>query len=128
MANRERGEVSLSVGGETYTLVLNTNAMAAIEEAADATWDEFWPGVMKGRVRSIRLLLWGMAQKYHPKLTVSNVGDLIDGAGGLPGLVSIMTSAHEASSPEASDERELTPANPQKAQARKRARHGGGSI
>lgn len=128
MVNRERGEVSLTVGERTYTLVLNTNAMAAIEDhlstpLREVTWESFWERIAKGSVRAIRVLLWGMARKYHPELTVEAIGELVDSVGGLEGLTRVLHAAQGATTPDADDAATLAEANhdrPRTAQATRR--------
>jgi hypothetical protein len=134
MANGQRGEVSLTVSGRTYTLVLNTNAMAAIEThlstpAKDVTWDEFWPRVLRGSVRAICVLLWGMSRKHHPELTVDDVGELVDAVGGLPGLVSVVSAANTSATPDPEDLKATGVETPKGDSKRpQRARAGAASI
>lgn len=111
MANREKGEVALTVCGRTYTFVLNTNAMAAVEAkisnpGQELNWDYFWkrltdPG--RASVSDVKLLMWAMARKYHGDLSLDDVGDLIDEAGGMEGMHSVLTAANQASTPDAED-------------------------
>lgn len=126
MANREKGEVSLVVGETSYTLVLNTNAMAAIEEhlstpEREVTWDVFWARVMKGSVRAVIVLLWGMSRKFHPELTPEQVADILDESGGLLGLTRVLTAAAESLTPSPEDSKALAvngkSPRPRKAQA-----------
>jgi len=131
MANREKGEVALTVGGRDYTLVLNTNAMAAIEDhlstpSQDVTWDAFWKRVMRGSVRAVTVLLWGMCRKYHPEVTVDQVGEFVDELGGLPGLEQVLVSANVSSTPDPADVKDLRPKGGQTARPR-RARDTTGS-
>lgn len=87
MANRDKGEVSLSLGGTPYTLVLNMAAMIAAEELAETptsspTWDEIVARWGKGSAKAGRIVAWALLRKYHPKLTLEQAGELIDDAGG----------------------------------------------
>lgn len=137
-ANRENGEVDLTVDGTTYTLVLNTAAMVAIEDhctKADGqlvTWDAFWGRILKGSVTAVTTLLWGMLQKYHPELSYREAMELVDRAGGITGLTSILRAAQGAASPDPEDIKELGVERPSPAQgmretARRRRRGSGAS-
>lgn len=130
MANAQRGEVSLTVGERTYTLVLNLNAQAEIEAALsaatghDVTWDQFQQKLSSPKlvgVRDLRLLIWGMTRKHHSALTLSQVGDLIDEVG-LDRLTGVMTATGQAANPDPQDVEALglARARPRRAQARKR--------
>lgn len=123
MANREKGEIRLDAGGKTYRLVLNTNAMAAAETAIstperDVRWDEVWENSRQGSVRHLRALLFGLLQKWHPDLTTSDVGDLVDEIGGLGGLANVLTALAKAASPDPEDVKALPKPEAEKARPR----------
>jgi hypothetical protein len=79
MANAERGEVELSVGGRTYTLRLMANAQAEIESAGP--WSHFHEAVQElaaGSIAAARLILWGALREFQPKLTLVDAGNILD--------------------------------------------------
>jgi hypothetical protein len=130
MANREKGEVSLTIGEQTFTLVLNTNAQAAIEaelsriDGKDRNWDYFVARMMNEEIAGVRevvMLVWGMTRKYHRALTFDQVGDLIDEAGGSHGvLMRLWPDAVKAATPDPADVEALgltKSANPPKPRA-----------
>jgi hypothetical protein len=123
MANRERGEISLVADGRTYTLVLDTDAMVALEElfstpTHDATWDEIGAKVKRGSVRIVRALIWAMLQRHHSDVSLKEAGHLIDAAGGLVKLGRVLEMATKSMQPDPEDLEALgPPANPPKAQA-----------
>jgi len=85
MANREKGEVSLTLSGTTYTCKLGTQALIEAQEALSTparlvTLEEMQAGMLAGRVKFIQVMLWASLQKYHPGLTLEDVNDLLDGA------------------------------------------------
>lgn len=89
MANRERGELTLSAGGRTWTLRLTTNSCCELEAFADGrTSDDVVAGVNRGSFRDARLLLWMALRDRHPDIAtedpacLSAVGQIIDQAGG----------------------------------------------
>jgi len=123
MANREKGEIPLVVGGISYTFVLNTGAMIAAETEAsrlwkkDVCWDDLVVKLPRGGVQAFAIYMWAGLQKYHPTLTVDAVLEIIDECGGLNGLYdTFMKTAHESSLPDPADLAELPP--PPKAQTR----------
>lgn len=135
MANRERGEIRFAVGGKTYTLVLNTHAMATLEEhfstpENEVPWDVIWTRVLRGSVRTVRALFWAMLQQHHPNVTLEGAAALIDQAGGFEGLTHILHQAAGVSTPDPKDVKELgVPAGPRAAQGTKvRRGTGGGST
>lgn len=82
-ANKERGEIPLKVGDTTYVLKLTSNACCAMETASGRTFSQLLAGVANECLSDIRLMLWAMLQAHHPTLTLLDVGDLIDEAGGV---------------------------------------------
>lgn len=131
MANRERGEIRMTVDGQDYTLVLNTSVMAALEDhfstaQKEVVWEEIWARVLRGSVKTVRALIWAMLQPHHPQLTIEGVSALIDRAGGFEGLTHILQQAAKSSAPDPDDVKELgIPARPRPAQGT-RARRGTG--
>lgn len=88
MANREKGEVDLKVGPETYTICIDLNAMALVESHfstpdRDVTFYEVFGRLRTGGVRYIRAIIWAGLQKHHPGFSIEAVGSLIQKAGGL---------------------------------------------
>jgi hypothetical protein len=129
MANRERGEIRIEIAGKSYTLVLNTNGLIALQDAcstpkAITPIEDIYAAVMQGSLRHVRAFLWAALQKYHPQFSLVDVGDLIDQAGGITGMGEIMQRVQRASEPDAADARELAKpgagANPPKARVRRR--------
>lgn len=131
MANREKGEVDLQIGDETYTLSLDINAMVLVEThfstpTKEVTFYEAFAKLEKsGAVRYIRAILWAALQKHHPGLPIEAVGLLIQRAGGLNGFTNKLkvsiTEAGLATVPDKADLAELgvnaNGRNPQTAQA-----------
>ena len=107
-ANRERGEVSLVIGETSYRLKLSINGMIAAEDESEAfgdrcTWDQIASKAVNGDLRYLVLFVWALTRKCHDTLTRAQVGDLIDEAGGLPGLLEIIKRAIVTAAPDPSD-------------------------
>lgn len=128
MANRELGEVSLTVGEgtsseQTYTFRLNFNKMAELEDfvSQQVGREVFYPEIAqkasRGSLRHIRWLVLAMLQEHHPDITEQEVGALLLQAG----IEEVKKAAAEAMSPDARDVADVQPetangANPQTAQ------------
>lgn len=79
MANREKGEVAITIGGRAFTLCYSNNAIAELEQVAD----ESIIGLLSrwasgGRLSLLRLMLWGGLRKFHPDLSLIDVGNMLD--------------------------------------------------
>lgn len=123
-ANRERGEVSIEINGVAYTLVLNTNACVTLEDlfstpTREMLFHEVLGKVAAGSMRYIRGFLWAALHTHHPALSVADVGDLLDAAGGIEAFAQQLATLTGSAVPEKEDLRTLTAGrkgNPPKAQ------------
>jgi hypothetical protein len=79
MTNPQRGEVQLNAGKNAYTLVFNTNAICALENALDAGIGEIMPRM--GRLSVMRAMLWAGLLEHHKIATPEEVGAIVDEAG-----------------------------------------------
>jgi hypothetical protein len=71
MANKERGEVAVQIGQQSYTLCFSTNAIAEIEQVGDASIMVLMAQyVTEGRAATTRLMLWGALRKFHPEISL----------------------------------------------------------
>lgn len=83
-ANKERGEIAIVVGAETYILKLTSNAMCEMEAASGRTVVQLMAtlqGGAGGNLTDTRWWLWGMLRAHHPQLSILDVGDLMDALG-----------------------------------------------
>lgn len=85
MANREKGESTLTVDGTDYTLRLSINALCEIEDAESTaekrvTFQELVPRMARGELTAIRRLLWGALREHHPTMSLKAAGDLMQRA------------------------------------------------
>jgi hypothetical protein len=108
MANREKGEVSLTVSGTAYVLALNIDAMIAAEEMAstptrEMPWDDIVRRYSAGSAKYFRIFIWAMFRKHHPDMTLEKTSAFIDAAGGVEGLAKVMQAAATAGSPDPVD-------------------------
>lgn len=134
MANLEKGEVDIDLGGRTYTLVLNVNAMCELETLMSSplrrvTFQDVLIGVKNQSVVSMRALLWASLRQYHKDVTVEGAGALMDGDGGLGSFSKKFADLVFAATPAKSDLETLgVKPNPRKAQRKRRAGTGTSST
>lgn len=79
MANAERGEVSVETGDGAITLVLDFNALCALEDAAGVSVDEM--DFAKPSLSLMRRIMWAAMQRHHPGTSEAEAGDAIDAIG-----------------------------------------------
>jgi hypothetical protein len=134
MANREKGEIGLTINGKSYTFVMNTNALVKLQAVLTekgqpiATMEAIYAALHQQSVAHMRAFFWAGLQKYHPDVTVESAGDLMDDAGGFFGVTDLINEAKRASDPDPADVAELSEgANPPKARARK-SKRGTGDV
>lgn len=102
MANKQRGQIAATFKGESINLVLSTNSICELEDAADQPIDEFLEKLQPGakvRMRDLRLMFWALMLDERPAATIKDAGALIDGLRGDHDR--IMTQAIMAAFPDA---------------------------
>lgn len=123
MANREKGEVALTINGQQYTLAPGLNALVAAEGAMsvirgkDVSSVEIISAVQSGNLTAFRALFWGMLRKYHSGVTIEQAGELVDAFGGMDLLNSALEDALLHTQPDRRDVEALgvTKSNPRRA-------------
>lgn len=104
MANKVRGQIPADFEGEKINLILSTNSICELEDAADlpidAFLEKFQPGA-KVRMKDLRLMFWALMLDERPKATIKDAGALIDELRGDHDR--IMTEAILAAFPDASE-------------------------
>lgn len=78
MANKTKGEVSLSHQGASYTLAFDFNALAEFEDVAGVENALAVLQNPKGMgVRHTRALFWCGLKAHHPDLTLIEAGEIL---------------------------------------------------
>lgn len=99
MGNPLRGETPLQAGDQSYTLLLDINALAALEEQLGMMMDMILAQYQVGTsVRLVRALIWAGLQAKHP-CSIEEAGAIV-GAAGLPAAKAAVETALVASLPE----------------------------
>ena len=130
MANKQRGEIPLTIDGRDYTLYLGTNALELLEEhfsvnGTEVGWQDIVGRVLKGNsLRYLRAFIWAALQKHHPGTTLAQAGDLIDAGGGISGFAQLVSTATGIALPTTDDLKALgiDPERPPTAQKTRRKR------
>lgn len=102
MANKVRGQIAADFDGGKINLLLSTNAICELEEAANRPIGEILDEVgdpKRVRLRTVRLVFWAMMLDEKPDATPADAGRLIDGLRGSHDRV--MTDAILAAFPDA---------------------------
>jgi hypothetical protein len=115
MANRQRGEVALTVGDRAYTMRLTTAAMAEFEDACNASGKREWIAfpecvnrAFQGSPKYMPLFIWACLLDKQPKITLADVHALVEEAGGLRFLVDKAAEAFTATAADPEDARPQT--------------------
>lgn len=133
MANKQRGEIPLSVDGKDYVLFLGTNALELLEEhfsaleKRDVGWQEVIGRVLAGRsIRYMKAFVWAALQEHQPGMTLQDAGRLIDKSGGIESFAKQIAAAAGVALPTEADLKALgIPTDrPQTAQETARRRRG----
>lgn len=113
MANRERGDIALTVGGRTYCLRITTDAMCQLEdllsarEGAPVSFFEFLRRLEGFRVTEVRQFLWAALLYENPKATLADATALIDDVGGPIELLNEIKALAGTAEPDAGDKEVL---------------------
>lgn len=65
MANRERGELALTVEGVEYTLRPTFDALCELETKVNAPFDDVMKTIQQGRLSGLRAVVWSLLQDRH---------------------------------------------------------------
>jgi Phage tail tube protein, GTA-gp10 len=76
MANKQRGESKLVLGGKEVSLRYDLNALVELEEKMGVPLSEM--GEMKITIRNVRAMLWAGLIHENEELTEKEVGGLVD--------------------------------------------------
>lgn len=104
MANKVRGQIKADFNGGKINLILSTDAICQLEDAADRSINDILDEIgdpRRVRMKTVRLMFWAMMLEEKPEATIKDASALIDGLRGQQDR--IMTEAIIAAFPEAAD-------------------------
>ena len=98
--NRERGTVTVDLDGQTWHLVLDLNAMVAVEghfstRGSHVTILDVAHELTRGSLTHARVLIWASLMQHHPAATLDDAGRVML-AGGPTVMRSLMTTLMQA--------------------------------
>lgn len=76
MANTQRGESKLVLGGNEYTLRYDLNALVELEDKMGVPLSEM--GEMKITIRNVRSMLWAGILHENDEITEKEIGKFVD--------------------------------------------------
>src|SRR5688572_1257601 len=131
MANKENGELSMDIGGETYTMSLTIDAMVALEELFSAPdkpmfFHQIADLAERGSMKHIRAMIWAVFREHHPDLQISDIGKLVAKGGGLLRFNEQLSALAAASKPDPKDLAAMGARNPPSAQGGRKGARGTG--
>jgi hypothetical protein len=108
MANAQKGEVSLVLDGDTYTLTVNIDAICQMEEVLSTdtkivTFQDVVQGMIRGSNRYTRAFFWGAFQTHHPDVTMKVLNLLIEKAGGMDPFIALAKGLVMSTEPDKAD-------------------------
>lgn len=118
MANPERGEVGVMVGGKPYTLRPTFDALCELEELVGKSVDDVLQSIQQGRLSGLRAVVWCFLQDQHSQeiKTLKDASQWIERAGGVDNVLDLVHRALGLNTPELSAAKADTD-DPLKAQA-----------
>lgn len=124
---------TVEILGRPFTLQLTTNAMARAEVESGLSFDEIISWVQRGAVAGVRAFAFMLLAEHQKKMTVAQVGELIDECGGSIAFMDLISDQvgplMEATTPDPDDAKELGLTDrPPQAQAKKRSADGIGIV
>lgn len=109
--SQQHGGITLEVGGQSFRLVLDINALCELEELLSTTeravtFQEVLAKAATGSLRHTRALLWAALLRHHPGMTLTEVGGWIEDVG-LDVLLSKFDDLAGSARPDTADAKEL---------------------
>jgi len=123
----EGGEVRLEIGGTSYRLVVDMHAMRACEQHFSTPerrvrWGEFVKELALDSIEHVQVFYWSAFLKHQPTITLDEVNDLVQRAGGVYALSTVLEALQQATTPDPADVKDLglegATDRPRKARAR----------
>lgn len=109
MANAQRGEVAITIAGQSYTLVLDMDALCQAETHMTeltgrlVTVAQLMVAAASASLVHTRALLWASMRQHHPDVSVVAAGELLATLGGPAAFFATLRALKKASEPEGTD-------------------------
>jgi hypothetical protein len=124
MANQERGELEVVINGTTYTLVLRTAALIALQKHFStpdkvADMEEILRCMEARSFEHLVAGFWASLQKYHAGVTYEEAVNLLDDCNDWERISELFSALIAANRPDVKDVKELQSERPLKARTRR---------
>lgn len=131
MAATKFPEVTVDVDGQSYRLVIDINAMRAVEDAlstpdVEVVFHDVVRRAAKGSMRATTALFWAAMRRHHPTMTMDDVGTWLGKVDG-DQLATRTAALVGGASPDAADLKEMGVPPPRPRQARAASKAGTGA-
>lgn len=102
MANPERGEVGVTVGGKGYTLRPTFDALCELEDLVGKPLHVLMEGIQEGRLSGVRAVVWCFLQDEHASeiKSLKDASKWIEKAGGADVVNGFLQQALGLNAPE----------------------------
>lgn len=119
MANPERGELSVTVGGKAYTLRPTFDALCEFETLTGKSLDSMLESINNGSLSGLRAVVWCVLQDQHGDeiKVLKDASRWIEKAGGVVEVTAHLNTLMGINAPEPTETDGATSANPPDAQA-----------
>lgn len=134
MGNREKGSVTIDIGGRQYRMALTLDAMVALEDMFSTpdntvTFQDVLDRSDKGSMKYTRALVWAVLQVNDPPPALSTISDIVEEAGGIGAFTVSLMKLAKTLVPDAKDLEALgIKANPPAARVGRNPKAGTGGI
>lgn len=105
--NPLKGEVGFETeDGRSFVAVFDIDAICAMEDVRDKPLVQIMAQVVQGRVSYVRDALWAALRRNHPRMTVSQVGEILTQIKGKKAAEIVLEGVQAAFPPPKGDEGE----------------------
>jgi hypothetical protein len=111
MANQEKGEVGVTVGGKSYTLRPTFDSLCELEDLVGKPLHELIDGIQQGRLSGVRAVTWCFLQDEHAAeiRTLKDSSKWIEKAGGVDAVLQFIHQALGMNQPEEAPKADADP-------------------
>ena len=107
-ANPEKGELDITIGGQSYVLASSFNGLMEVQSlfAVDGVRPSIGSILKRakdGDLEVLRALFWSTLRRHHPQIDLQKAGDLIDDVGGPSKLDALLDKVSKAGEPDTRD-------------------------
>src|SRR5688500_7168582 len=102
MANPERGEVAVDVGGVMYTLRPTFDSLCELEELVGKPLQELMSSILQGRLAGLRAVVWCILQDKHGQeiTKLKDASEWIERAGGVSVVMPLVNKSLGINAPD----------------------------